>query len=757
MKNNIFTIIVLSLTVTLACRTLFAQDKTNDVPDLVKLVRLHTRSADKLNAAEWQILAGRYLVKDGQNTFLWENALTQLEIGKAEFEKQVEEFKKDDEKLKKLAAENPKEFLKYDLTREQGKKIDDDIAKARESVIDRIEKVRVVLRNYKELLDLTAKSEEQMLTSSETEAAKAYNEALTRIDAIEKFDWKDFYLLTHEPNVSGEEFELQKKSTPLFKENLKTHLTVVYVQSLLRLGRQLGDAALLAKAVEKGKELKNATTPVLPFLMGQAALEIELLKTRKDPTAERNIEDAKKYFADAKEKAKGVKNLEPQIDFYQSIMKPQMFLTEAERLTLNGNLQEAEQRLRLGTQIHRDAKIWTELLLTLARREADEKMINDTLTNAAKVSDKSEERKIAIARCYIVMAERLLDAKKDVGGKLTGISDSIKALTDSKESADLATLAKLTTLYHRINKEAANVDEGNKYARQVLATLPEEDKIKELKPNNIANYRIIENYVLAKSALGYCLLVKSGGEKNDDQMDGIESLDDAAEYQRRLPGIANGISVDRQLVDTAKRTGIELETGLGRDIRKAKQKVDDAPTAANWERYLDLSLTALQLSNKTSNDTYETQISELTEVDNAPQFIKDYYKGVIRELQGELLLSVIASFESQISELTEADNVSQFIEDFHEGVIRELPDELQLSARASFETHISELSEANNDKQFIKDFYEGVIRELQGKLKLSARTSFEKAIDSAEEPENKSRAQAKAADLRLQLLKVAVK
>jgi len=277
MNSNFVRVVMTFIFTVLLSVCVFSQNETS-VTDLVEKAHQPINSDNQFNASMWRLLMGQYLVKDGENTHLWENALTQLETGNDEFKKHVDELERNEEELTKLRA-NPKEFLKYDITREQAKNISKKIETAREGVIDRIEKMRAVLRNYRDLLDEIAKSEELMQTGDETAAAEAYNIALEKIGVIENFEWKDFYLLTSEPETTGEsKFEIKNVFTPLFKDNLKTHLTIVYVQSLLRLAKHLGDddAHLLDKATAKCGEIETES-PVLPFLLGQIKLEQVLL------------------------------------------------------------------------------------------------------------------------------------------------------------------------------------------------------------------------------------------------------------------------------------------------------------------------------------------------------------------------------------------------------------------------------------------------------------------------------------------------
>ena len=653
MNNNFVSVVMTFIFIVLISSCAFSQNEPS-VIDLIEKSRPHINGNAHFDASMWRLLLGQYLVTDGENSHLWENALTQLETGDQAFKKHVGELEKNEEKLKEL-AQNPKEFLKYDLTREQAKNIGKEIETAREGVIDRIEKVRAVLRNYKDLLDEIAKSEEQMQTGDEIAAAAAYNMALTKIDAIENFEWKDFYLLTSEPEILGKDrFEIKKEFTPLFKDDLKTHLTIVYVQSLLRLAKQLGDdgANLLDKASAKGGEIKTES-PVLPFLLGQIKLEQVLLKTRKDPTAERSVADAGNFFNEAKEKSTGMKNLEPQIDFYQNVLKPETFINESKKLTVAGDLQEVKKRLEAGTLIHRDAKIWTALLETLARSGADKETLERFLTKAENVNDNSVERNVAVGHCVIVLTERLLDSGQELGGKLADINKSIAALKDAKDADGLATLAKLYAVKHRIDKNEIDLTAGNSFVNDALNLLSEKEEIEKLKPHeSIADYNTLESYVLAKSAFGYFLLALSEGEKNDDYLDGIAALDEAASYSSMLPGRISGESITRQIISTAKTTGIELDSGIVKEIRKAKAEVAIKPAVENWYAYWDLKLIALQLKNTTTADSYELLRSEIEGEEKCPQSIRYFYCGIIYELKGQIELAVKA-FNDAVESATE--------------------------------------------------------------------------------------------------------
>jgi len=352
-----------------------------------------------------------------------------------------------------------------------------------------------------------------------------------------------------------------------------------------------------------------------------------------------------------------MKNLEPQIDFYQSILIPETFINESNKLTVAGDLQEAKKRLETGTLIHRDANIWTALLETLARSGVDKKTLEKFLADAEKVQNNSPERKVAVGRCIIVIAETLLDSGQELGGKLEDINKSIAALKDSEDADGLTTLAKLYAVKHRIDKNDATLTAGNNSVNEALDLLQKKDEIDKLKPNeNIADYKAIENYALAKSASGYIQLALSEGEKNDDYLDGIAALDEAAMFYSRLPGRISGESITRQIIDTAKTNRIELDFGIANEMRKAKKEVENKPTNENWCAYWDLKLIALQL-NTTSTDGYEGLRAEIVNEEKCPLFIKHFYSGMIYELTGQIGLAVRAFDDALESATEEKDKV----------------------------------------------------------------------------------------------------
>jgi tetratricopeptide (TPR) repeat protein len=413
----------------------------------------------RIKHAAWSLVVGELAI-DPQRGMLYSAGVDVLGSGLAELDRIEAELKADPLKEKEIST-SPVLAMQLDGARVRRERVEAKLNLSRKEERERLAQLREIVSAYRDVANVLAVSNAHFLTGDFESTRSTNQEASKKLADLEAIvnHRRDYYLFSDEPDLNAaasSELKFVTSAPQPFSDDMKPHMAALQALAIYRLatgGPEPPEAKLLESAqtlAERALGNGPDKNVIALYVLGNVRRELGLLLTAKEPLDSQAHRGAAPLFEAARESFKTLQSMrakhpEPlkgigaEVDQHvRELSSPDVFLAEAERLTLAGRLVEAHSLLGRGMRYHRSAPLLIARLETARRAELDLDTASDELklgTTAGLIREDDPQGRLIASKLALARAWRIATSSLEKMG-IRERSDLENAVVAQQQALD---------------------------------------------------------------------------------------------------------------------------------------------------------------------------------------------------------------------------------------------------------------------------------------------------------------------------------